>query len=44
MVEQERYRDLLCYGKDKNEDVVEDCIRNFFQLKSLLETLTGEML
>jgi len=37
MVKQEEFRTKLCYGKDKEAKLVEESIKNFFKLKSLIE-------
>ena len=37
MVNQENYRNKLCYGKDKELKIVENAIKNFFELKNIIE-------
>ncbi len=44
LVEQERFRDKLCYGKAKNENLVNEAVKNLSKLKSLIEELLGEEL
>ncbi len=44
LVEQESFRDKLCYGKAKNEDLVNAAVKNLFSLKTLIEQLTGKSL
>ena len=44
MVEQERYRNLLCYGKLKEEKHVLKCIENLFTIKKIVEKECGEIL
>lgn len=38
LVLQEDYRDKLCYGKAKDEGVVQEAVRNLFELKRLIES------
>lgn len=42
LVDQEGFRDKLCYGKAKSDDLVNSAVRNLFELKSLIEKLLGE--
>lgn len=42
MVNQEGLREKLCYGKDKSARLVEESVKNFFKLKSLVEKEIGE--
>ncbi|MDI6738252.1 MAG: hypothetical protein QME12_07120 [Nanoarchaeota archaeon] len=44
MVNQEGLREKLCYGKDKSARLVEESVKNFFKLKSVIETEIGEEL
>ena len=44
LVEQEKFRDLLCYGKDKDEKIVLEAVKNLFELKQLIEKILGEEL
>lgn len=37
LVNQERLRDLLCYGKSKDITLVKKTIKNYFELKELIE-------
>lgn len=42
LIEQESFRDKLCYGKSKSEDLVNTAVKNLFELKDLIEKLLGE--
>ncbi|MBI2564777.1 hypothetical protein HYV79_02200 [Candidatus Woesearchaeota archaeon] len=42
LVNQELFRDKLCYGKAKNNSLVNDAVKNFFELKQMIETLLCE--
>lgn len=42
MVNQEVLRGKLCYGKDKSARLVEESVKNFFKLKSVIEKEIGE--
>lgn len=42
MVNQEDLRIKLCYGKDKSSNIVEEAVKNFFKLKSIIEKEIGE--
>ncbi len=42
LVEQESFRDKLCYGKAKSEGLVNEAVKNLFELKSLIEKILGE--
>ncbi len=42
LIEQEKYRTLLCYGKEKEIKVVNNAISNLFKLKNLIEEMIGE--
>lgn len=44
MIQQEELRDLLCYGKQKKREKVEDAISNLMKLKSLVMQELGEEL
>ncbi len=44
LLHQERSRDLLCYGKEKQQDKVEEAITNLQNLKKLIEVELGENL
>ena len=37
LVNQEAYRNKLCYGKEKIADVVNSAVKNLFELKELIE-------
>jgi hypothetical protein len=38
LVSQESYRNKLCYGKEKNAEIVNSAIKNLFELKDLIES------
>ena len=42
LINQEDYRNRLCYGKEKKADVVNSAIKNLFELKELISFLTEE--
>ena len=42
LVEQEKYRNLLCYGKGKERKVVEGAIENVQKIRDMVEKLIGE--
>ena len=42
LVEQERFRNLLCYGKAKDEATVKDSIDTLFAIKRAVEAALGE--
>ena len=42
MVNQEEYRNLICYGRPKKKDAVLKCTENFFEIKRLVEREIGE--
>jgi len=44
LIEQENYRNILCYGKSKERKTVEDAIKNLQKIKSIVESETGENL
>lgn len=37
LVLQEKYRTLLCYGREKSRKTVEECIRNVYSIKEIIE-------
>lgn len=37
MVKQEIYREKLCYGKEKDGKLVDEAVKNLFELKELIE-------
>lgn len=37
LVDQENYRDKLCYGKSKDDSMVKNAVENYFKLKELIE-------
>ncbi len=43
MVEQENFRDRLCYGKHKDKEEVETAVRNLFLLRDLVEKEVGDL-
>ncbi len=42
LMEQERFRSLLCYGKAKDEATVRTAIDNLFAIKRMVEAALGE--
>jgi len=38
LINQESYRNKLCYGKEKKTEIVNSAIKNLFKLKSLIES------
>jgi len=38
LVNQESYRNKLCYGKEKEADIVNSAVKNLFELKNLIES------
>jgi len=44
LVEQERHRTLLCYGKDKDKKTVENAIKIMLSIKKIIEEVMEELL
>jgi len=44
LCKQELFRDKLCYGKHKEKEVVEEAIKNLFDLKREIESILGEQI
>lgn len=42
LVNQESYRNKLCYGKEKEANIVDSAIKNLFKIKCLIESILGE--
>ena len=42
LVKQENNRQKLCYGKNKDLSLVQEAVKNFFEIKNLVETELGE--
>jgi len=42
LVKQEDNRQKLCYGKNKDLSLVNDTVKNFFEIKNLIEAELGE--
>ncbi len=42
MVQQEKFRDLLCYGKEKESKKVQEAVANVHKLKKIIEQELGE--
>ena len=42
LVKQENFRERLCYGRDKKKDAVEQCIKNVYKIKAIVENVLGE--
>ena len=41
LINQESYRNKLCYGKEKNAEIINSAIKNLFELKNLIEAELG---
>ena len=39
LVNQEGFRDKLCYGKEKAADIVDSAVKNLFKLKELIDSI-----
>jgi len=39
LVDQENYRNKLCYGKDKKANIVSSAIENLFKIKKLIDSI-----
>ncbi len=44
MIEQERFRDILCYGKEKTKERVEEALLNLQKIKGIIAKELGEEL
>lgn len=42
LVKQETSRTFLCYGRERDRKVVEECIKNTYKIKEIVEELIGE--
>lgn len=42
LIRQEQLRNILCYGKSKSIKEVEESIKTFFEIKTIIEKLIGE--
>ena len=42
LVSQESYRDKLCYGKEKESEIIKKAIQNLYQIKKAVEEVIGE--
>lgn len=42
LVNQENYRNKLCYGKEKKANIVSSAIKNLFELKQAIDSIMGE--
>ncbi|NOR85404.1 hypothetical protein GQ473_04745 [archaeon] len=42
LIRQEQLRNILCYGKNKSIEDVEESIKTFFEIKTIIEKLIGE--
>ncbi len=42
LVDQESYRNKLCYGKEKSAEIVNSAIKNLFELKNIIEAEAEE--
>ncbi len=44
MIKQDEFRTILCYGKEKKEEIIMDAVANINTLKKLIEDILGEVL
>jgi len=44
MIQQQKLRDILCYGKEKDLKIVEEAIRNLQKIKEIITKELGEEL
>ncbi len=42
LVKQENFRELICYGREKDRPLIEDCIKNAYKIKEIVEGVLGE--
>lgn len=42
LVDQENYRNKLCYGKDKNAEIVNSAVKNLFEIKKIIDSILEE--
>jgi hypothetical protein len=42
LVNQEDYRNKLCYGKEKEANIVNSAIKNLFKIKETIDSILGE--
>ena len=42
LVNQENYRNKLCYGKEKEAEIINSAVKNLFELKDLIESKLEE--
>ena len=42
LIKQESYRNQLCYGRDKSSEIVNSAVKNFFEIKTLIESKMGD--
>lgn len=42
LVKQEDFREKLCYGRERKRDAVEQCIKNAYKIKGIIEEAIGE--
>ena len=42
LINQESCRDKLCYGKEKEADIVDSAVKNLFKLKDIINSIIGE--
>src|SRR3989338_5989573 len=41
LVKQENFRELICYGREKERPLIEDCIKNAHTIKKIVEEVLG---
>ena len=44
LVKQEDFREILCYGREKERPLIEACIKNVYTIKKIVEEAIGEKL
>ncbi|MBI2675803.1 MAG: hypothetical protein HYX24_05060 [Candidatus Aenigmarchaeota archaeon] len=42
LVNQERFRSILCYGRERERQIVEDCIKAAYKIREIVEEIIGE--
>ena len=42
LVKQENFRELICYGREKEKPLIENCIKNVYAIKEIAEEVLGE--
>lgn len=42
LIDQEDYRNKLCYGKDKKAEIVNSAVKNLFEIKKIIDSISEE--